>query len=91
MEATAPSPYLHDEVDVHGEGLHSVEACDQGDGQEALRVHLPPQEEVSLQVVKAEVILSGKKRKKKSGGRQVKHLDLISKLLSSLAEDLRYF
>lgn len=50
--------YIHDEADVHGEGLHSVEAGDEGDGEEALRVHLPPQEEVSLQVVEAEVVLT---------------------------------
>lgn len=51
--------YLHDEADVHGEGLHSVEAGDEGDGEEALRIHLSPQEEVSLQVVEAEVVLTG--------------------------------
>ena len=51
--------YLHDEADVHGEGLHSVEAGDEGDGEETLRIHLSPQEEVSLQVVEAEVVLTG--------------------------------
>lgn len=51
--------YLHDEADVHGEGLHSVEAGDEGDGEEALRIHLSPQEEVPLQVVEAEVVLTG--------------------------------
>lgn len=56
--------YLHDEADVHGEGLHSVEAGDEGDGEEALRIHLSPQEEVPLQVVEAEVVLTG------GGGRQ---------------------
>lgn len=50
--------YLHDEVDVHGEGLNSVEAGDEGDGEEALGVHLPPQEEVPLQVVEAEVVFA---------------------------------
>ena len=51
--------YLHDEADVHGEGLDSVEAGDEGDGEEALHVHLSPQEEVSLQVVEAEVVFTG--------------------------------
>lgn len=51
--------YLHDEADVGGEGLNSVEAGDEGDGEETLRVHLPPEEEVSLQVVEAEVVLTG--------------------------------
>lgn len=50
--------YLHDEVDVHGQSLHPVEAGDQRHGQEALRIHLPAQEEVSLQVVEAEVVLA---------------------------------
>ncbi len=35
-----------------------MEAGDEGDGKESLRVHLPPQEEVSLQVVEAEVVLT---------------------------------
>lgn len=35
-----------------------MEAGDEGDGEEALRVHLPPQEEVALQVVEAEVVLT---------------------------------
>lgn len=51
--------YLHDEADVHGEGLNSVEAGDEGDGEEALRVHLSPQEEVPLQIVETEVIFTG--------------------------------
>lgn len=51
--------YLHNEVDVCGESLHSVEAGDEGDGEEALHVHLPPQEEVSFQIVEAEVVLTG--------------------------------
>lgn len=50
--------YLHDEAEVGGEGLHSVETGDEEDGQEALLVHLPPQEEVALQVVQAEVVLA---------------------------------
>lgn len=53
--------YLHDEADVHGESLHSMEAGDEGDGEEALGIHLSPQEEVSLQVVEAEVVLTGEK------------------------------
>lgn len=35
-----------------------MEAGDQGDGEETLGVHLSPQEEVSLQIVKAKVVLS---------------------------------
>lgn len=50
--------YFHDEGDIHGESLHSVEAGDEGDGEEALRVHLSPQEEVPFQVVEAEVVLT---------------------------------
>lgn len=50
--------YLHDEVEVSGEGLHSVETGNEEDGQEALLVHLPPKKEVPLQVVQAEVILA---------------------------------
>lgn len=50
--------YFQDEVDVGGEGLHSVEAGDESDGQEAFLIHLPPQEEVTLQVVQAEVVLT---------------------------------
>lgn len=62
--------YLHDEADVHGEGLHSVEAGDEGDGEEALRVHLSPQEEVSLQVVEAEVVLTAGGRRDAFSARQ---------------------
>lgn len=51
--------HLHDEVDISGEGLDSVEACNERDGEEALRIHFSPQEEVSLQVVVAEVVLTG--------------------------------
>lgn len=39
-----------------------MEAGDEGDGEEALRVHLSPQEEVSLQVVEAEVVLTGEEQ-----------------------------
>lgn len=53
--------YLYDEVDVGGEGLHPVEASDQAKRQEAFLIHLPTQEEVPLQVVKAEVILTTEK------------------------------
>lgn len=53
--------YLYDEVDVSGEGLDSVEAGDERDGEEALRVHFSPQEEVSLQVMVAEVVLTGER------------------------------
>lgn len=35
-----------------------MEAGDESDGQEALLIHLPPQEEVTLQVVQAEVVLA---------------------------------
>lgn len=35
-----------------------MEAGDEGDGEEALGVHLPPQEEVTFQVVEAEVVLT---------------------------------
>lgn len=38
-----------------------MEAGDEGDGEEALGIHLSPQEEVSLQVVEAEVVLTGEK------------------------------
>lgn len=50
--------HLHDDVDVHGEGLNSVEAGDERDGEEALGVHLSPQEEVTLQIVEAEVVFT---------------------------------
>ena len=50
--------YFQNEVDVSGEGLHSVETGDESNGQEALLIHLPPQEEVALQVVQAEVVLA---------------------------------
>lgn len=34
--------YLHDEVDISGKGLDSVEAGDERDGEEALHVHFSP-------------------------------------------------
>lgn len=58
LQSLTRGAYLHDEVEVGGEGLHSVETGDEEDGQEALLVHLPPQEEVPLQVVQAEVVLA---------------------------------
>lgn len=57
---SCPCPHLDDEADVSGERLHPVEAGNQGDGQEAVRVHLAAQEEISLQVVHAEVIFSAR-------------------------------
>lgn len=60
MCAQAHHCYLNDEADVSGEGLHSVEAGDEGDGEETLRVHFSPQEEVSLQIVEAKVVLTEK-------------------------------
>lgn len=53
-----PCPHLDDEADVGGQCLHTVEAGNQCDGQEAIRVHLAAQEEVSLQVVHTEVVFS---------------------------------
>lgn len=47
-----------------------MEAGDEGDGEEALRVHLSPQEEVSLQVVEAEVVLTGGGRRDAFSARQ---------------------
>lgn len=35
-----------------------MEAGDERDGEEALGVHLPPQEEVTFQIVEAEVVLT---------------------------------
>lgn len=58
LQSARQAAYLHDEVEVGGEGLHPVETGDEEDGQEALLVHLPPQEEVPLQVVQAEVVLA---------------------------------
>lgn len=51
-------PHLDDEADVSGQCLHPVEAGDQGDGKETIRVHLAAQEEVSLQVVHTEVVFT---------------------------------
>lgn len=56
------SAYFQNEVDVSGEGLHPVETGDEADGQEALLIHLPAQEEVPLQVVQAEVVLTAEGR-----------------------------
>lgn len=56
------SAYFQNEVDVSGEGLHPVETGDEADGQEALLIHLPAQEEVPLQVVQAEVVLAAEGR-----------------------------
>lgn len=58
VHLTEIGEYLHNEVDVHGEGLNSVEAGDERDGEEAQGVHLPPQEEVTLQIVEAEVVFT---------------------------------
>lgn len=38
-----------------------MEAGDEGDGEETLRVHFSPQEEVSLQIVEAKVVLTERK------------------------------
>lgn len=58
-----------------------MEAGDEGDGEEALRIHLSPQEKVSLQVVEAEVVLAG-------GGQQ-KHR-LIRSAIARLKRCLNY-
>lgn len=50
--------YLHNEVEVSGQGLYSMETGDEENGQKAFLVHLPPQKEVALQVVQAEVVLA---------------------------------
>lgn len=65
ISETKKCAYFYNEVDVGGEGLHSVETGDESDGQEALLIHLPPQEEVPLQVVQAEVVLT-------TGGRETR-------------------
>ena len=56
--------YLYDEADISGEGLHPVEAGNQAKWQEALLVHLLAQEEIPLQVAKAEVVLTTERRGK---------------------------
>lgn len=53
--------YFNNEADVGGEGLHSVETGDEANGQEALLIHLPPQEKVPFQVVQAEVVFTADK------------------------------
>lgn len=63
MSKSKKCTYFQNEVDVGGEGLHSVETGNESDGQEALLIHLPPQEKVTLQVVQAEVVLT-------TGGRE---------------------
>lgn len=50
--------YFHNEGDVCGESLHSVETSDEPNGQKALLIHLPPQKKVPFQVVQAEVVLT---------------------------------
>lgn len=50
--------YLHNEVDISGESLNSVEACNERYGKEALCIHFPPQEEIPLQVMDAEVVFT---------------------------------
>lgn len=62
MSETKKSTYVQNEADIRGEGLHSVETGDESNGQEALLIHLPPQEEVPLQVVQAEVVLTAEGR-----------------------------
>lgn len=64
------SAYFHNEVDVGGEGLHPVETGDEADGQEALLIHLPAQEEVPLQVVQAEVVLTAGGRETAQGAKR---------------------
>lgn len=54
-----------------------MEAGDEGDGEEALRVHLSPQEEVSLQVVEAEVVFTGGGRREAFSAR-LQHQLVIS-------------
>lgn len=58
--------HLHDEIDVSGKRLDAAEASDEGDGQETLGVHLSPQEEISLQVVQAKVVLTSKTKSKQN-------------------------
>ena len=53
------STHLYDELYVLCEGLDAVEAGDEAEGDPALLVHVTAQEVVSLQVVSAEVVLSG--------------------------------
>lgn len=68
--------YRIDEVNVRGQRLHSAETGNQGQGEEAIFVHLPPQEEVSLQVVWAEVIFTKKREEMEySGTWGVKHIE----------------
>lgn len=56
-----------------------METGDECDGQEALLIHLPPQEEVPLQVVQAEVVLT------RSGRETAKHVvNIIQNILTNL-------
>lgn len=77
--------YFQDEVDVSGEGLHPVETGDESDGQEALLIHLPPQEEVALQVVQAEVILAtgGQRSEETCGQLYPAYTDMSAVVVSS--------
>ena len=52
--------HLDDELDVLCQGLHAVEAGHQTDGDPTVRVHLPPEEKVTLQVVTRKVVLAAK-------------------------------
>lgn len=62
ISQTKKCAYFQNEVDVGGEGLHSVETGNESNGQEALLIHFPPQEEVPFQVIKAEVVLTTRGR-----------------------------
>lgn len=55
-----------------------METGNESDGQEALLIHLPPQKEVTLQVVQAEVVLA-------AGGRETgKHrFNIIQNILAN--------
>lgn len=55
---TKKCAYFQNEGDVGGESLHSVETGNESNRQKALLIHLPTQEEIPLQVVHAEVVLT---------------------------------
>lgn len=57
--------------------MDAAEAGDERDGQEAVGVHLSPQEEISLQVVQAEVVLASKPNK---STRTLIHLQLYNRV-----------
>ena len=61
--------YLNHEADVVGEALHAVEAGDETDLDPALLVHFAPQEEVALEVLFAEVVVT----EAKASGIQLTH------------------